>query len=495
MNFDASLSGGSSGLTGADALQVSARRREVALRSDRSWTRIRSGLDIGLLAVSMALADLLTPQVTTFGGRVLWPALFAAIVIYLSYLRRTYAPRVKLDVLEDLWATGSVVAVATSGIVALRVLLENAPATAASHTARLGIIAAAAVAAGRTLADLWQSHMRRQGRALVPTLIVGAGHVGRTTAKRLLDHPELGLKPIGFLDKKPREVNGSEPTLAVLGASWDFDRVVEEYGVGQVIITFSTAPSKVLIRIVNQCEESGISVALVPRLFEKVTRRLTIEHLGGLPLITAHPSNPRGWQFTIKYAFYRMVAFTLLLVLGPVLIACAIGVLLSLGRPILFRQRRVGCDGQEFEMLKFRSMRPNPHDSESTAPDLPADTAPGGVDDENRMTRVGTFLRNTSLDELPQLLNVLKGEMSLVGPRPERPEFVEVFEPRVYRYYDRHRVKAGITGWAQVNGLRGRTSLSERVEWDNYYIENASLWLDLKIVGWTIPEFLPRRNR
>lgn len=466
--------------------QLRARPHELARRGTRFWTRVRVGLDLGLLAAATAVADALTPQVTTVAGRVLWPALFAAIVLCLSSLRGTYARRVKLDTLDDLRATGSVLAVATSVVVTLRMLLERAPDTAASHTARLGMAAAASVAAGRVAVNLWQSRARRQGRALVPTLIVGAGHIGRMTARRFLEHPELGLRPIGFLDKEPREVNGSGPTLPVLGASWDFDRVVEEYGVGQVIVTFSTAPSEVLLRIVNRSEELGIAVALVPRLFEKVTQRLTVEHVGGLPLITSHPRDPRGWQFAVKYALDRVLALVLLCVLAPVLLACALGVWISLGRPILFRQRRVGRDGRVFEMLKFRSMRPNGH--EETPYDLPDDIAPGGVDDRDRVTRMGAFLRNTSLDELPQILNVLKGEMSIVGPRPERPEFVELFEPRVHRYYDRHRVKAGITGWAQVNGLRGQTSLSDRVEWDNYYIENASLWFDLKIIGRTIIE-------
>jgi exopolysaccharide biosynthesis polyprenyl glycosylphosphotransferase len=316
-------------------------------------------------------------------------------------------------------------------------------------------------------------------------LIVGAGRVGRLVAKRLLERPELGLLPVGYLDREPLEVGG-EGRLPVLGASWDFDDVVDAHRVGQVIVTFSTAPSEVLLRIVSRCEELGIGVALVPRLFEKATERLTVEHLGGLPLVTSHPSDPRGWSFTLKYAADRVVALVLLVAASPVLAACAAGVWLSLGRPILFRQRRVGYDGREFEMLKFRSMRPGDGSAGQPA-DLPEDTAPGGAAEApGRVTRFGAFLRATSLDELPQLLNVLRGEMSLVGPRPERPEFVEMFETNVHRYFDRHRVKAGITGWAQVNGLRGRTSLSDRVEWDNFYIDNASPWLDLKIIGRTL---------
>jgi exopolysaccharide biosynthesis polyprenyl glycosylphosphotransferase len=467
--------------------------REQVLRSDWFWSRARIGVDVAALAAAAVVADLTAPKVTGFATSVLWPLLFAAIVLGLSYRGRTYARRVKLDTLDDLRATGSVLAIATSVVVTLRVLIEDAPTTA-GHTVRLGVAAAGAVAFGRIAVNVLHSHTRRRGVALVPTLIVGAGHIGRTTAKRLLEHPQLGLKPIGFLDKEPLEAVEDSVGLPVLGASWDLDRVAAEHGVGQVIVTFSTAPSEVLLRLVNRCEQRGIAVALVPRLFEKITHRLTIEHLGGLPLITSRPSNPRGLQFAVKYALDRAAAFVMLCLLAPVLLVCAIAVVISVGRPILFRQWRVGRDGRVFEMLKFRSMRPNGNHDE-TPFDLPDDTAPGGVEGGDRVTRVGGFLRNTSLDELPQLLNVLKGEMSIVGPRPERPEFVELFEPRVHRYYDRHRVKAGITGWAQVNGLRGQTSLSDRVEWDNYYIENASLWLDLKIIGRTILEFLPQRNR
>jgi lipopolysaccharide/colanic/teichoic acid biosynthesis glycosyltransferase len=169
-----------------------------------------------------------------------------------------------------------------------------------------------------------------------------------------------------------------------------------------------------------------------------------------------------------------------------VLAVCSLAVLVSLGRPIFFRQTRIGRDGREFGMLKFRSMRPG---SETPALRVvtPEVLGPGGVEGAaDRRTRVGAFLRRSSLDELPQLLNVLNGNMSLVGPRPERPEYVSEFQRTVYRYGDRHRVKSGITGWSQVHGLRGKTSLPDRAEWDNFYIENFSLWLDLKIALMTV---------
>jgi lipopolysaccharide/colanic/teichoic acid biosynthesis glycosyltransferase len=177
--------------------------------------------------------------------------------------------------------------------------------------------------------------------------------------------------------------------------------------------------------------------------------------------------------------------------LSPVMIASALAVRLSSRGPILFRQRRVGRDGKAFDLYKFRSMRACPRDDaeeeEGSALEflLGGDTAPGGVEGDDRRTLAGRVMRRTSIDELPQLLNVLKGEMSLIGPRPERPEFVELFMNDITRYGDRHRVRSGITGWAQVHGLRGQTSLAERVEWDNYYIAHWSLGLDFKILALT----------
>jgi lipopolysaccharide/colanic/teichoic acid biosynthesis glycosyltransferase len=177
-----------------------------------------------------------------------------------------------------------------------------------------------------------------------------------------------------------------------------------------------------------------------------------------------------------------------LVVLAPLMIILALLVKVSSPGPVLLSQIRNGRDGREFGMLKFRSMRLHPAtmSPDSSLLELLADVAPGGVEGYDRRTRIGALLRRTSLDELPQLFNVLRGEMSFVGPRPERPHYVKLFGTEVARYTDRHRVKSGITGWAQVNRLRGKTSISDRVEWDNYYIENWSFALDLKIIAMTV---------
>jgi len=215
--------------------------------------------------------------------------------------------------------------------------------------------------------------------------------------------------------------------------------------------------------------------------------------VGGLPLLSFSTVDPNGLQFAVKHAMDRVVAVTLLILLSPLLLLAALAVRLSSPGPVFFKQRRVGRDGKVFDFYKFRSMRvqpgaPNPDEEDAGALAflLAGDIAPGGVEGVDRRTTVGRFLRRTSFDELPQLFNVLRGDMSLVGPRPERPEFVELFRQDIIRYGDRHRVKSGITGWAQVHGLRGQTSLAERVEWDNYYIAHWSVGLDLKILALTV---------
>jgi exopolysaccharide biosynthesis polyprenyl glycosylphosphotransferase len=230
---------------------------------------------------------------------------------------------------------------------------------------------------------------------------------------------------------------------------------------------------------VRRCEELGVELSIVPRLFDETTNRIVLEHIGGLPVFALREVDPQGWQFGIKHTFDRIVSALLLVLLSPLLLAVAAGVKLSSPGPVLFRQQRLGRDGRVFELRKFRSMRAAPPSGPAA---VDAEHGPGGVEGEDRRTRFGAWLRRTSIDELPQLLNVVRGEMSLVGPRPERANLVELFEEIVDRYADRHRVKSGITGWAQVHGLRGRTSMVDRVEWDNYYIQNWSLWLDVKIL-------------
>jgi exopolysaccharide biosynthesis polyprenyl glycosylphosphotransferase len=452
------------------------------LRPAGSWTRGAIALDAAMLLAAAGAAELGSGVAGIVRTSPVWLAVYAALVLLLLQVRGLYSWHVRLRTLDDVRAVLTATGLAAMVLLTLRLLLPGDVDDLAGQSIRLWAFSAVYLSAGRIALDWAHVKARRQGETARPTLIVGAGRVGRLTARRLLEHPEFGLQPVGFLDKEPLE--GPGLPVPVLGASWDLERVVEQHGIEHVVVTFSTAPSEVLLREVKRCEELGIGVSLVPRLFESVTERLSVEHIGGLPLLSARKPDPRGLQFAFKYVVDRIVAALILLIASPILLLLVLGTLISVGRPIFFRQPRAGRDGHRFEMLKFRSMRAAVEPI--VLPDLPHDTAPGGVEGDDRRTRFGTFLRRTSLDELPQLLNVLKGDMSLIGPRPERPDFVELFERNVHRYGDRHRVKSGITGWAQVNGLRGKTSLSDRVEWDNYYIENWSLWLDFKILLMTV---------
>jgi exopolysaccharide biosynthesis polyprenyl glycosylphosphotransferase len=252
------------------------------------------------------------------------------------------------------------------------------------------------------------------------------------------------------------------------------------------VLAFSTESDRMMLPLIRQCEALGIELSIVPRLFESMNHRVAYEPVGALPVLGLRQTDPAGWEFAVKHAFDQVASFLLLVFFAPVLGAIALGVKVSSPGPILFRQTRVGRDGQIFDLIKFRTMREDDDPAVGFAPER--GSAPGGVEGVDRRTPIGRFLRQTSLDELPQLVNVLRGQMSLVGPRPERPEFVELFSADLDRYADRHRVRSGITGWAQVHGIgRGETrfsadTLARRVEWDNYYIENWSLWLDVKVL-------------
>jgi exopolysaccharide biosynthesis polyprenyl glycosylphosphotransferase len=356
-----------------------------------------------------------------------------------------------------------------------------------------------------TLTGVEQVVRRNLRRGEGATLIVGAGRIGHLAARRLLEDPSLGLRPVGFLDKEPlfelEDMADAAAALPVLGASWDLEEVVRAHNIENVLVAFSTAPNHVVLDMVRRCWKLGVGVMVVPRLFEVEGVRAHTEHLGALPLVSLAPSDPQGWMFGAKYAVDRIFAFLTLVLFAPLIGLIGLIILVTSGRPIFFRQRRVGRDGRVFEMLKFRTMSGAPEAAgeydagwaalAASGARIEGEAPRGG---EDRRYPFGTFLRRFSVDELPQLWNVLNGDMSLIGPRPERLHYVELFEQSIYRYPDRHRVKSGLTGWAQVNGLRGNTSLADRIEWDNFYIENWSPWLDLKILVKTIPALFAGRG-
>ncbi|HEX4466920.1 MAG TPA: exopolysaccharide biosynthesis polyprenyl glycosylphosphotransferase [Solirubrobacteraceae bacterium] len=413
------------------------------------------------------------------------------VVLLLFFLRGLYRTRLRALVLDGIVPVLSGVSVGAMAVAVLGMLTNDAVPSNGDWL-RSWVYALIAVGATRIAMSLAQRWARRRRLIGKPVLIMGAGMVGAQVARRLEHHPEYGLAPVGFLDEDPRtvaEVGGRD--VPVLGTLEDLDDTVRRTGVKNLIVAFSSVADARVSRLIQHCQELGIEVSVVPRMFDTINDRAVYDTVGGLPLLSFTTVDPRGVQFAIKHGLDRVLALLLLIAFSPLILCALIAVRLSSPGPIFFKQRRVGRDGRAFDFYKFRSMRvpdEEPAEEEPSALDflLAGDIAPGGVEGEDRRTFVGRFLRGSSLDELPQLFNVLRGDMSLVGPRPERPEFVELFRQDVFRYGDRHRVKSGITGWAQVHGLRGQTSLAERVEWDNYYIAHWSLGLDLKILALTV---------
>lgn len=458
--------------TSATTLRMSpAPRGDAGRRVD-----IRIVADMAALAIATAVFALTTFQVRG-AHSVEW--LLAFPILAFAFLhRRRRRSMLRPEILDELGAVVTATALVAATLLSFRALVGEE--WAGSEIARQWVLFAVVLGIGRMVVHLCESRDSLGGRR-APTVIVGAGKVGHSIARRLTDHPEFGLQPIGLLDDAPLE--GESSDISVLGNLASLDDVIHRHGVRRVIVSFSAVSHEALLDVIRRCERLGVQVSVVPRFFETMKQKVDVDYIGSLPLVSISPTNPRAWRFSFKYALDRVIAAALLIVAAPVFLACALAVWRSLGRPILFRQTRVGRDGRVFTMVKFRSMEGGPEWSPSQ---LPPDIAPGGSEGVERQTRVGGFVRRTSLDELPQLINVLRGEMSLVGPRPERPEFAERFEQSIHRYGERYRVKAGLTGWAQVNGLRGNTSLVDRAEWDNYYIDNWSLWLDLKILVLTV---------
>jgi exopolysaccharide biosynthesis polyprenyl glycosylphosphotransferase len=444
-------------------------------------------VDAAMLGLAMLATAITAPIAQVPVGGIAGLLAFPLVTLVLLGKRGMYRRRSGPRFLEDLRTVICAAAVAAMTVTFVRVLFVNEP-FAASQALRELLFAVVYLGAGRGAVQIVELKLRSRAGGGRRTLIVGAGRVGHLLATRLLDKPEIGLRPVGFVDDQPLE--GEEtPGCPILGRVSQLAPVVDAGDVEHAILSFSRASHEEVLAISRQLHGMGVSVSVVPRLFEEIPDRTNLDRVGGFPLLSIHPSNPRSWRFKVKYAGDRILAGLAVLLLSPLMIGVALGVMVSMGRPIFFRQRRVGLDGHQFEMLKFRTMNgggPDARSTEALQEVFDRGLAPGGVEGKDRRTKLGTFLRRTSLDELPQLINVLRGDMSMVGPRPERDNIVPVFEQSVHRYEDRHRVKSGITGWAQVHGLRGQTSLGDRVEWDNYYIENWSLWLDLKIMLLTV---------
>ena len=383
-----------------------------------------------------------------------------------------------LDELPTLLGKLLMAAAIVATIIALRhdkdgvvIFLENAA------------IATGLLLAGRVLTTSAVVYSRRLGLTEHRTVLVGGGPLAAELATKLNEHRRYGLSVVGFVDDGDRSIAAA--TAPRLGRLDDLDEVVRSTGADVLLLAdgdYTEMDAHEAVRTEN-CARCDVLV--VPRMHHFHTQTGRADHIGSIPVMRIRTPNLTGPGLALKRFFDLAVAVVALIIVSPIMGLIALAVRLE-GPGIIFRQPRVGRNGDVFDLLKFRSLRPVDETESATHWSIATD---------DRVGPVGRFLRRTSLDEFPQLWNIIRGDMTLVGPRPERPHFVEQFSAQYERYAYRHRVPAGLTGLAQVNGLRGDTSIADRARYDNYYIENWSLWLDIKILIRTITEVAFARGR
>ena len=330
------------------------------------------------------------------------------------------------------------------------------------------------VTAGRVVHGQVRARLRRQGWGRDRVLVVGTGEVGRMIFQKVQSNPGLGYEGAGFVAADGED--GTASAVPILGHASELARIIDEHQIDEVIIALPEATHQEILMLISECERGKVVIRVFPDVFQIMASQVSIGDLGGLPLLTVRDIALRGWKRTAKRLMDMVGASVGLVLISPLMMLMAILVKLDSRGPVFYAQERMGLDARPFRMLKFRSMR---QDAEAYGPGWT-------VEDDPRVTRLGRIIRRLNVDELPQFVNVLVGEMSLVGPRPERPVYVNQFRRSIPRYMDRHWEKAGMTGWAQVNGLRGDTSIVERTKYDLWYIENWSLLLDGKILIRTV---------
>jgi Undecaprenyl-phosphate glucose phosphotransferase len=322
---------------------------------------------------------------------------------------------------------------------------------------------------------------RRRGYNLRYAVVVGDGELAATVVSRLAARTDVGIEVLGVVGDDKEGMR----SVRRLGGYSDLRAVLDAHVVDHVILALVHEDYGRLGGLLEAVGDEPVTIHVVPDLFRFASLRGGVEEFEGMPFIHLRDSPLHGWSQVTKRVFDLVFSGALLIGLAPVLLLLALGVKLTSRGPVLYRQERMGLDGQRFRMLKLRTMRV----------DAEVGTGPiWATEDDPRRVPYGALLRRLSLDELPQFVNVLRGEMSVVGPRPERPFFVEQFRRTVPGYMLRHKVKSGVTGWAQVNGLRGNTSLEKRIQYDLEYIERWSLWLDVKIIALTMVRIVFERN-
>jgi len=476
---------------GSSVTAMQPQRARPAIRMGSLGVLIKFSVDLSMASIA-STAGLVWARESGLPMPPVWMmTCYAPMLLTLFAMRSTYRRSLHTTLIDEFVAVQTTAALAAMLLLG-GMVLSGVPGQLGPTVAKVWMVTAVLLPIGRISAVQTKRALRRHHLLQSPTLIVGNGSVAGHLAKRFLDNPQYGILPVGYVDAEPpwTATGDYDGPVPAVGTPENMADAIRNTGAEAIVVAFSRTRDQHLIPVIRTARLAGLTVWVVPRMFDSVCKRSRVDYVGGTPLLVLSHTNPKGWQFATKHVFDRIVAAAILAVISPVFCFLMAAVRLSSPGPVFFRQPRVGRDGIVFGCLKFRSMR-QPRITDAAFV-LHQGSAPGGVEGLDRRTWIGKIMRSSSLDELPQLINVIKGHMSLVGPRPERPEFVDVFNAQIRRYGERHRVKAGMTGWAQVHGLRGQTSIDDRAEWDNFYIENWSLWLDVQILAMTVPAVLRR---
>jgi Undecaprenyl-phosphate glucose phosphotransferase len=319
-------------------------------------------------------------------------------------------------------------------------------------------------------------YARKKGYNQRHVLIAGAGELGQVFAQKLRLNPEMGLRIVGYVDDSPDKQGKVIEGISVLGTLDDVSEIIRREGIEQVYTALPMTAHRRIYHLLSQIQNECVDIRIIPDILQYITLRAGFLNMDGIPVINLTETPLSGANILIKRAFDLVVGFLTLLLFFPIMLLIAVIVKLTSEGPVLYKQTRMGMDLKTFDIYKFRSMFVSDEGANGTGWTRVNDP---------RITPFGRFMRRWNLDEFPQLFNVISGDMSLVGPRPEQPAFVKEFRERYPRYMIRHKVKSGITGWAQVHGYRGDTSIKKRLDYDMQYIENWSLSLDIKILALT----------
>ncbi|MCD1259510.1 undecaprenyl-phosphate glucose phosphotransferase [Paenibacillus athensensis] len=421
-----------------------------------------------------------------FRDYILWSVVYGLIAVGVGYILSLYSPKRKKRFSDEALKIVQVHVISIFGLLSLLFFFK------AVHISRAFLIiffvgSICFISIYRYLLKLTLKRLREKGYNQQFVLIVGAGSLGRRFYENLRQHPELGFEITGFLDDYAEQHEYPyKHYKPIIGKTDDLEQTLQTQLVDEVVIALPLEAHTKFGQIISVCEKAGVRTMIIPDFYDYLPSRPHFDYFAGLPLINVRdiPLDELSNR-ALKRGFDVLFSLCALIAMLPLLLLIAVGVKLTSEGPVIFKQERVGLNRRTFMMYKFRTMRVSSQQDSDTE---------WTVANDPRRTWFGTFLRKTSLDELPQFFNVLFGHMSVVGPRPERPHFVDQFKEEIPKYMVKHHIRPGITGWAQSNGLRGDTSIEERIKHDIFYIENWSFLFDLKIIWKTVVNGFINKN-